>query len=838
MAAAAAAADVKEGEVMSGASPMRATTHGRPNTTVPVAALMGAVVMLLAPARGAPAGPPSVATALAKEEAIPVESAKSWPLPAVAAGQRVLVRIRSRTDHREFGGWNYLIQFTVNGRPVNAYLNRTDAILVNHAPSFYRKSVDRWQFWNKGDGIWLVMFSPDYTPVRGHYGMNEDDPYTYVLDITSYVTPGAQNELTVTNRATRYQQQAYKANYCIYTSVEVVFEPRPAQPVGTAAKSPPKLTGRAAVRLLDGGAFAVRSGDTELRFTSAFSQPGGGWNRFGQAGAASADPGWNIAVHRTSPAEHSLHGECDAYALDRTIRVDRNRVHVSDTVRNKGGAPVAVRHAHQWEFGDHHIPVCRIGGRPGQALNNIPSEENPTLFYPLVNSGVGLVVNDDVCRNHARFFYDPEARATGMRDDLFALDAGAAYTVSWSIYLIDTDDYFDFINQVREDWGVNYTIPGPVYWTTYRAIAALAEDKLRAILQRSDAKYLAFWELSTREPVSGWDGLKAYGNGTAIFHPAFKPELELLKQAVTKLHRVAPDVKVAVYSHSFFQGLERVDDATHRDSWITDSSGKRCRSVYSHNGFVKYQTVHPTRTNAYGRAYRKIIDFYVNDVGIDWLYWDESTGPGMTASDATSAAYATYNVWDGHTADIDPETNRIRRKYALLPLLCDDFITGVAREFRERGSFVLFNAAARTRRRGVHPCMAESQDDFGRVYMLHLASPLAYIPGAPSFADIRRRLEAGVLCIKNSLAKGSEALPRCFPFTPIALHAGWVKGRERIITCRSGEFGWPGGFSARLWRFDHNGRLLADQPAANAYADSASVDVPADGIAILERMDL
>jgi hypothetical protein len=31
-----------------------------------------------------------------------------------------------------------------------------------------------------------------------------------------------------------------------------------------------------------------------------------------------------------------------------------------------------------------------------------------------------------------------------------------------------------------------------------------------------------------------------------------------------------------------------------------------------------------------------------------------------------------------------------------------------------------------------------------------------------------------------------------FPFTPIELHSGWLVGRERILTCVSGEFGWRG----------------------------------------------
>jgi hypothetical protein len=45
-----------------------------------------------------------------------------------------------------------------------------------------------------------------------------------------------------------------------------------------------------------------------------------------------------------------------------------------------------------------------------------------------------------------------------------------------------------------------------------------------------------------------------------------------------------------------------------------------------------------------------------------------------------------------------------------------------------------------------------------------------------------------------------------FPFTPVELHQGWVRGKERIITCVSGNFNWESeGGRPRVFVVDRNG---------------------------------
>lgn len=60
-------------------------------------------------------------------------------------------------------------------------------------------------------------------------------------------------------------------------------------------------------------------------------------------------------------------------------------------------------------------------------------------------------------------------------------------------------------------------------------------------------------------------------------------------------------------------------------------------------------------------------------------------------------------------------------------------------------------------------------------------------------------------------------------------------GEERIITNKSGEFGWPDGpFAAKLYRYDGKGELVETQEISER-STGLEIDVPENGVAIMER---
>lgn len=51
-----------------------------------------------------------------------------------------------------------------------------------------------------------------------------------------------------------------------------------------------------------------------------------------------------------------------------------------------------------------------------------------------------------------------------------------------------------------------------------------------------------------------------------------------------------------------------------------------------------------------------------------------------------------------------------------------------------------------------------------------------------------------------------------YPFTPIELHSGYLVGKERILTNRSGLFGWADKSNFNAYVYDRDGRQTDKYP--------------------------
>jgi hypothetical protein len=773
-------------------------------------------------------GAPTGNFEIVRDSRIKVNSSMTWELPAVDRGQKMILKIKARRESTKFGGWAPIVKYELNGKALDATLNRHESILLNQRLSFQKRG--KTYVWNKGEGIWLAMFSPNFKK-SSSYTIPVDDPFTYELDLSTLVIPGKKNTFSASNLATPAMEKKRKCSYTLHVNLEATVENCPTD-TQTNIKQIPELGREPELKIIPGGAFSITAGNIDLVFESSFSQPGGGWNHLSATKCSSVSPQWVPTGKTLGRKCWEVSGQTASYRLARKIIQEDNRFDIEDTLCNISSSDLAIRFDNKWKFNGIYVPFCRIGGQPGQAINNVFSPENPTLFLPLKNSAVGITVNDNVYRNQAKFYYDAKSLSSGAANNRFALAPGKSYTVKWSVYILPTDNYYDFINQVRKTWGTNYLIPGPICWISYDKIIAMKDKTLEKLVKKFNVRYICFWEMISGKLEPAWNGMKTYGYGSVILTDVFKPELQKMKQAAEKLRRVVPQVKIAPYSHCFYQGLERPDDPAFKDSWTTYASGKRCRRPAG-KGVVPFQLVYPTLTNSFGKIYRKIIHMYIRDIKINWLYWDESSG-GSWLPDKMSTSKATYSAWDGYSADIDLKTNTIIRKYALIALISNDFIISIADIFRQKGTFVLFNGGAKTRERMVYPCMTEAYDDFSRVYALHLCSPLVYPKAAFSIKLIRKYLRGGALLVKSSLSGGVKALAKCYPLTIMELHSGWIKGKERIITSQSGKFGWQGKFGAKLYIYDKNDKILC-KPELKHYNDYVDIVVPDEGLVIIEK---
>jgi hypothetical protein len=76
------------------------------------------------------------------------------------------------------------------------------------------------------------------------------------------------------------------------------------------------------------------------------------------------------------------------------------------------------------------------------------------------------------------------------------------------------------------------------------------------------------------------------------------------------------------------------------------------------------------------------------------------------------------------------------------------------------------------------------------------------------------------------------------PITPMEIRAGMILGEERIITDRSGRYGWPDGSAADVYEFDSDGQLVPN-PKVSETRDGGALRIklrmPSDHFAVLVK---
>jgi hypothetical protein len=95
-----------------------------------------------------------------------------------------------------------------------------------------------------------------------------------------------------------------------------------------------------------------------------------------------------------------------------------------------------------------------------------------------------------------------------------------------------------------------------------------------------------------------------------------------------------------------------------------------------------------------------------------------------------------------------------------------------------------------------------------------------------NMADIRNAMKNGALYYYYANTSASPTITqKMFPFTPIEIHSKWLMGKERILTCISGDFGWHGSRQlAEIFVYDKFGKPTGDY-TAEFFAENGEVRV-------------
>ena len=527
-------------------------------------------------------------------------------------------------------------------------------------------------------------------------------------------------------------------------------------------------------KLRDDGSVTVGLGGETFRVQSTFSTP---------------EPNWR-------------HGSNRYFQLQRRIERRPEAILIHDTFTNLSAENLPLMQRHRVR-----LPLRRVwlaGLSPSSKRGRSTEPANPTVFGATGRVGLGLLPLDDVFQVHVVNSCD--GQSIGLADESLVLKPGATHTAEWAIVPTTTPDYFAMVNAVRRLRAVNFRIDGGFAFlrSDPRLVGKWSDQQVAAFIRNKDARFVC---LSIDYPR--YQG--HYPHGTAFQ----TLDLGAWKKAVIRRRRLVPGIQQLGYFHAF---IDVSDGAEKRyaDARILLSNGAQADYGQPYDKLFL-----PTANNAYGRAIARNVDKILDDAGCDGVYWDEFA--------YSRVRYHFGQPWDGVSGDIDPQTLKILRLKSSVALITQSWRLALAQRILAHGPLVGNGAPhTRTMTRLHFPRFIEtgsiSNCARGQLFTpIALGDHLTERGEVDAYRVMLRALDYG--CVYYwyndvTVVPTHHHLTRyMFPITPVELHQGYLFGTDRIITNRSGRFGWNDRSGHEVHVFNPQGREVADFDAPTVVED-------------------
>ncbi|MEA3401062.1 MAG: hypothetical protein U9R79_07455 [Armatimonadota bacterium] len=768
---------------------------------------------------------------------VELQSQREWTVgPVPTEGRTALLELTARTDAPTPSGSTFMLGLLVNGERVTAAKTRRLSRLRNKPLSF-QHSPELTLRWARS-GQWRIVYAPDFE-VCNDQPRYQGEAYRFVLDITDLLSAEAENTVTARHIGTPALAARVEGDIPLIIGMMRLRTEQGESPMLRAADvmSQPinrgePLAGPAEYEFdaFNTGGFEITVGGTGYPVETLVSYPGGGFNRLEARPEATAEgqPQWHTSLR--AGQDPLIVGRGPDYELRRSVSLADGRIEVADTWVN-------LREAELGLIVDNRVLLdsdrrIHLAGSPDPSRESYYAPANPTVYVAGEGHGLGMVCEDDVYRNQATLLYDADENAAAMRTEMLWLPEGGEYTLRWSVYPVASEDYFDFINAVRDDWGSDYACPGPWGFFSPDSVIETPLEELREQLDRQKLDYLIY--------CGGWvDRLKdtkqqkTIGFGTYVLDEDWADFRRRLRLAIDKLHQARPGVTCLVY---YDTQRDSYPDADRRypDSRLVNAGGQQLSTEWGGRYSLTWNMV-ATLENSFGTAMVDAVDEYFEQMNVDGLYWDEMENV------AFGSPLVTHNTHDGYSCVLDPETHEIDHRVGVTTLLGREHRIAVVERARELGGMVMGNGptAVRALLAMQVPRMVEIQHNDVWCYEGNLDTPLGYLSSYLSFDKFVRAINLASLPVATHWSLyDHQVQPHLFPFTPIEIHPGYMLGEERIIVTHSGSYGWHGERAlARVMHFDAEGMLTdLDFPTRVGEEARVEVEIGEGRMVILERL--
>jgi hypothetical protein len=758
------------------------------------------------------------------------QETREFKIPSIVKkkNHRIVLRLKARINSKRNSGWNNYLSLWLNRQPIKSVDRSNKLRFLNRSATFKTTKYGTQTYLNRNS--LLLFFSPDFKGLRKELPKEVyREKFGYLLDITDLVDDIDMNFLKIKCTTVKNSFKGKEIGWGIIGNCEIGYIKKRLKT--NDFKKTQLLSGKTikmkdySLVLSKGKGLEIKMANEQYFLESSFSYPNAGYNKFNYSNAFSAGNEDKLKIStKLVNKSFKITAKGRYYTLERSIEAKEERIEIEDKFVNLSSSePLGII-----------INNCLFSNSKPKEVFSEGGSGNPTIFIAQQHSGLGIVVNDDIYRLQLRVAY--ENCKINFFTKNFGLKPNSSYTLKWVIYprsvspakrafpLTDNagPDYWDFINQVRRDWKVNYVVGGPCEFI--KITDTLLRSKTRKeIFAGKKPEYLLL-----RPWFEYCDGSSVIMNReqfAADWHKAVKV-IKSLNSKVKCFASLEPTFTIPLKT-------EEIKDSSFKDSFVYDDNGNPMivaqwwpivKKVKG-NGYIRkkgYEYVHTylEKGNSRLKQFKEQCNFIFDELNADGVYLDLF---GHTSTRRPGYRYS-YNKWDGYTVDINSKSLNISKKYTDLALVASSGQAEALKDILSKGKVVIANYPAGTREMtNVHiNRFSEISGNLLYCYKTHLGSPLAL--GTPwrtvsnhttkrLMEDIIDYLNSGVLYYYYAVnyidkPKNTSALSYCFPFTPIELHSGWLIGKERIITSKSGTFGWHDMSKVKGHLFDADGKEL------------------------------
>ncbi len=716
------------------------------------------------------APPPQRGETLIEHREIPAAKSHTVTFKAykIPDDKQPFIFLKARYPQKKISGWrSNALSLELNGQRV------TGDRINNRPPKATVMSGKQGTFITP-DGQMAVYYTPKYGyPVirHAHYGtLDGTDPTEYEFNVAGLLKEG-ENKLTITNHIAATQDYPFLAHvdnveFRIKAKVPPPPPPKPA-PTGEIPWVSPQRTFPKVYSDMttDVAKLSFSVGAQRYEVASRFSTPDGKW----------------------------VTGSNEFFSHKRRI-VERDEwIEVHDTFENLSGVNLPLMQEHTSALGDDFRDAWLGGTKMPSGDGDRSIASNPSVFATTGTGGVGMYPDNDVFLVHAN--QTSRGGTIGINDKTCYLRPGAQYTASFVIVPVNKPSFWTFVNAARRARNVNF----PLKWM----FAFMFHDP--PVYEWTEPRFRSFVENKGADLLVQTNSVRNRKGRYARATDFITTNLKLYADFQERVRGWYPDggVKTGIYCHCFLDTTQRNDESYRADRGL-DAAGNHIN--YGGKGAYMHYFIPTLKPRSWGSVMGRVMDVLLEDIGCDGIFWDEFIH---------SRVPYIFNMDDNHSANIDPKTNKLIRTKGAASLISLPFRVKMVDRIQREDRPFLINGAPATKTMVDKHFMAFTETGSMtncRYMLLHspvaLGDHLTERKYADSYANIHAALDHGCLFVWYGHIFHDFVAPTkyMFPSTPIEIHEGMHIAQERILTNRSGYFGWNDFSEFEPHVFDRDGR--------------------------------